>query len=135
MTPEISTDKTRLDLDWIVRQLQGSYWGGHFTELQICEAVGKSLCFGAYEDGKQVGFVRCVTDGAIFSSVCDVIVQEDYRGKGIGSALMEAVVKHPEIAPTYCILRARTTAWFWYFRFDFRVFDKAHGLMHRQPQA
>lgn len=132
---EISTDPKRLDIDWIVTQLRGSYWGGHLTPTQIAAAVSRSLCFGAYVDGKQVGLVRVVTDGAIFSSVTDVIVQEDMRGKGIGSALIKAVVAHPEVGPTYCILRARENSWLWYFRHaDFHVFDRRHGLMQRMPR-
>ncbi len=134
MNVEISTDQSRLDLAWVVEQIKGSYWGGPYSEDAIRCAAGRSLCFGAYVDGKQVGYVRVVTDGAIFSSVCDVIVQEDMRGKGIGSSLMKAVVDHPEVNHTYCILRARPIAWFFYFRHDFHVFDKKSGLMHRYPQ-
>ena len=130
----ISSDHVRLDVPWICAQLKASYWGGHLRDDQIESALNGSLCFGAYLHGKQVGLVRCVTDGAIFSSITDVIVEEEYRGNGYGSALMAAAVADPRIGKTYCILRARQPAWFWYFRFDFHVFDKAHGLMQRQPQ-
>jgi GNAT superfamily N-acetyltransferase len=64
-----------------------------------------------------------------------VIVQEDMRGKGIGSALMKAVAEHPDVAHTYCILRARPNAWLFYFRAaDFHVFDRKSGLMQRMPR-
>ena len=135
MNAEISTDPKRLDIDWIVTQLRGSYWGAQLRPEQIAAAVSRSLCFGAYVDNKQVGLVRVVGDGNIFSSVTDVIVQEDMRGKGIGTALIKAVVAHPEVGSTYCILRARENSWLWYFRHaDFHVFDRKHGLMQRFPQ-
>lgn len=162
MAVEISTAQDRLDLDWITRQLQGSYWGSHLRRPTIERAVARSLCFGAYdartvkcdkcngepaegfrycEDCKglgvvtrnvrQVGFVRTVTDGSIFSSVTDVIVQEDMRGKGIGTALMTAAMNHPDIAGTICILRARPAAQIWYFKnWGFQLLDRQHGIMY-----
>lgn len=135
MNAEISTDPKRLDIDWIITQLRDSYWGGHLKPEQIAAAVSRSLCFGAYADGKQAGLVRVVTDGSIFSSITDVIVQENMRGQGIGTALMKAVVEHPEVKHTYSILRARENAWLFYFRCaDYHVFDRRHGLMQRFPQ-
>jgi GNAT superfamily N-acetyltransferase len=131
----ISTDPALLDIPWICASLRGSYWGGHLVDGQVRAALAKSLVFGAYADGKQIGVVRVVTDGAIFSSVTDVFVDEAHRGKGVGSALMEAVVKHEAVKGTYCILRARQEAWLFYFRTgDFHVFDRKSGLMHRMPQ-
>lgn len=135
MNVEISTDPKLLDVHWVIRQLRGSYWGAHLKPSQIEAAIQKSLCFGAYVDGKQVGLVRVVGDGSIFSSVTDVIVQEDMRNQGIGHSLMAAVVAHPEVNHTYCILRAREPAWLFYFRHDFHVFDRKHGLMQRLPQC
>lgn len=135
MNLEISTDQSRLDQGWVVREIRASYWGGNFTPLQIIRAMQRSLCFGAYVDGKQVGYVRIVTDGSLFSSVCDVIVQEDMRGKGVGTALMTAAMEHYEVARTMCILRARPAAQLWYYKnWDFRVIDRTSGIMQREPK-
>jgi GNAT superfamily N-acetyltransferase len=131
----VSCDPSRLDVAWVVHSVLGSYWGGALAGAQIRAALQGSLCFGAYADGKQNGLVRIVTDGAIFSSVCDVFVEEAHRGKGVGTALMTAAMAHPSVAGTLCILRARPAAQLWYFKnWGFQLLDKQHGIMQRQPQ-
>lgn len=135
MNIEITTDPKRLDQSWIITQIQASYWGAKYTPQQIVQAAHNSVCFGAYADGKQVGYARVVSDHNIFSSLTDMIVQEDVRGKGVGTSLLKAVCRHPAVANTICVLRARQGAWLWYFRHgDFHVFDKAHGFMQRMPR-
>jgi GNAT superfamily N-acetyltransferase len=39
-----------------------------------------------------------VTDYATFAWLADVYVLEDHRGRGLGKALVEAVVEHPAVA-------------------------------------
>jgi GNAT superfamily N-acetyltransferase len=55
--------------------------------------MDRSDCFGVFdkESGAQVGFARVVTDEATFFWLCDVVVGEEYRGRGAGRLLMEAV--------------------------------------------
>lgn len=132
----VSCDSGRLDVPWIIRSIRGSYWGGSYPDGQIRQALRGSLCFGAYAlNGQQIGFVRVVSDGAIFSSICDVFVQEECRGKGVGTALMTTVIAHPSVAGTLCILRARPAAAMWYYKnFDFQLLDPVHGIMQRQPK-
>jgi ribosomal protein S18 acetylase RimI-like enzyme len=105
--------------------------GERLVDGQCRQALHDSLCFGAYLGALQIGLVRVVTDGAIFSSITDAYVDAAHRGKGIGSALMQAVVEHEAVAGTRCILQAKSTHWLFYFKWDFHVVDKAHGIMVR----
>jgi predicted GNAT family N-acyltransferase len=45
-----------------------------------------------------VGFARVLTDYTHIAVVLDVIVDESRRGSGLGGALLDAVVNHPELA-------------------------------------
>ena len=45
---------------------------------------------GAFEDERLIGFVRCVGDGQHILLVQDLLVDPEYRGKGIGTALFKA---------------------------------------------
>ena len=56
------------------------------------------MCFGAYQTDTQVGFGRVVTDYATFGYVADVFVLPEHRGKGVGRLLIDAMLKHPELA-------------------------------------
>lgn len=35
-----------------------------------------------YISGRQIGFARVVTDKAVFSWIMDVVIDDNYRGKG-----------------------------------------------------
>jgi GNAT superfamily N-acetyltransferase len=42
-------------------------------------------------------FARVVTDRATFAYLCDVFIDEDYRGKSIGKWMMECIMAHPDL--------------------------------------
>ena len=87
----INDQNSLLQIDRIRAMLAQSYWAQARSSETIEKSVQHSICFGAYSEGVQVGFARCVTDYATIFWLCDVIVDEAYRGHGIGKALMEAV--------------------------------------------
>jgi GNAT superfamily N-acetyltransferase len=90
----ITDDPDLLDLDRICAWLAASYWASYRDRATIERAVAGSRCYGAYfADGTQLALTRVVTDGATFAWVCDVVVDEAWRGRGIGSALVGAVVE------------------------------------------
>ncbi|HLJ57063.1 MAG TPA: GNAT family N-acetyltransferase, partial [Chthonomonadaceae bacterium] len=47
--------------------------------------------------GRQVAFARVVTDYATFAWLCDVFVEEEFRGRGLGKALVETALAHPAL--------------------------------------
>src|SRR5262245_58630952 len=93
----IDTDPTRLDVDLIHRVLAESYWARGIPREPVERAIRGSLCFGAYEGDRQVGFARAVTDLATFAYLADVYVVDSHRGRGIGKALVAAVLAHPSL--------------------------------------
>jgi N-acetylglutamate synthase-like GNAT family acetyltransferase len=94
---DISTDAARLDVEGIHAFLRESYWSPGIPREVLERAIAHSLCFGAYESGRQVGFARVVTDRATFAWLCDVFVLESHRRRGIADALMAAVKSHPDV--------------------------------------
>ena len=95
---EISTDKERLDVELIHRFLaEESYWAKTRSLEQTRTAIEHSLCYGVYEDGRQIGFARVVSDQATFAYVGDVFVLDEFRGQGIGKRLMEVIVADPRL--------------------------------------
>jgi GNAT superfamily N-acetyltransferase len=91
---EISTDAGRLDLDRVRRWLaEESYWAAGRSREVVERSVAGSLNLGVYAPGgEQVAFTRVVTDDATFAWICDVYVDEAWRGRGIGSWLMRELV-------------------------------------------
>ena len=87
----VDSDPGRLDLDAIHGFLASSYWARGIPRETVERALRNSLCFGLYEDGRQVGFARVVTDQATFAYLCDVFVLESHRGQGLGKKLVSAI--------------------------------------------
>ncbi|GAB3992331.1 GNAT family N-acetyltransferase [Glycomyces albus] len=90
---EISTDPDRLDRDWIHKALStDTYWATGRSRERNDVALDNSLCYGVYDADRQVGFARIITDRVTFAWICDVYVDRDARGRGLGKRLMERVV-------------------------------------------
>lgn len=94
---EMTTDKTRMTPEGVRALLAKSYWAKDRTVETISRAMENSLCYGLLEGETLVGFARVVTDHATMYWVCDVIVDEGYRGYGLGKNLMEAIITTPEL--------------------------------------
>lgn len=94
----ISGDKSMLDIGRICELLSASYWAGDRSRDAVERSIENSLCWGVYKSGAQVGFARAVTDYATMYWLCDVIVDEKHRGRGLGKALVEYVVDSNELA-------------------------------------
>src|SRR5712671_694162 len=104
----ISTDPAELDLGWIHAALsERAYWALGRSRDIVARSIASSVCFGAFEGERQIGFARVVTDQATFGWVCDVFVDESGRGRGVGSALMAAVVGDPRLATCRLVLATR----------------------------
>ncbi len=93
----ISTDKSRLDLAVIHNFLTTSYWAAGIPIETVKKSLEHSLNFGVYEEGKQVGFARVITDYATFAYIGDVFILEDYRGQGLSKWLMQVIADHAEL--------------------------------------
>ncbi len=95
----ISTDKARLDLPAIHKFLSTeAYWALNRPFEMVKTAIENSICFGVYEDDRQIGFARVVTDYATFAWLCDVFILQEYRSQGLGKWLVECIVTHPQLA-------------------------------------
>lgn len=94
---EISTDPARLDADLVHYWLAtDAYWAVDRPRALHDRAVAGSLNFGLYASGsgRQAGYARVVTDHATFAWLCDVYICRDDRGRGLGTALIEAIADH-----------------------------------------
>jgi GNAT superfamily N-acetyltransferase len=89
----ISTDDALLDVDRIHRWLsEDAYWALGRSRETVERSLRHSVNIGAYDERPGghilVGFLRIVTDRATFGWVCDVYVDPEARGRGVGMQLM-----------------------------------------------
>lgn len=94
---EISRDPARLDAARIHHWLStDAYWALGRTREYQDRAMAGSLNFGAYDvaSGEQVAYARVVTDHASFAWLCDVYVDRDARGHGLGTRIVTTARDH-----------------------------------------
>ena len=61
---------------------------------KLIKAFDNSLyVFGAFDDCKLVGFIRCVGDGEHILVVQDLIVNTEYQQRGIGTFLFKTILQ------------------------------------------
>ncbi|HUE14810.1 MAG TPA: GNAT family N-acetyltransferase [Planctomycetaceae bacterium] len=90
----VSTDPDLLALPLIHEFLSNrSYWAAGIPLEVVRRSTENSLCFGLYQDGRQIGFARVVTDRATFAYLGDVFVLEAARGQGLSKWLLECIVR------------------------------------------
>lgn len=129
---EISTDHERLDVDLIHRFLSTeSYWAQNRTFEQTNTAIENSLGFGAFLDGRMVGFARVISDFATFAYVGDVFVLDEFRGHGIGKLLMQNMISHPRLQGLRRWLLATRDAHSLYAQFGFEPLRRPERWMER----
>ncbi|GIP27127.1 N-acetyltransferase [Paenibacillus sp. J23TS9] len=100
----ISDRKELLQMDRIIAFLKGSYWAKNRPAELIRTSIDNSICFGVYDGDVQIGFARVVTDLVTMYYMCDVIIDETYRGRGLGKQLVEAVTNDERFGHLHGIL-------------------------------
>jgi GNAT superfamily N-acetyltransferase len=93
----ISEDKSKLNIEAIKSLLKQSYWANERTEETILKSIENSICYGVYKENNMVGFGRVVTDYSTVYWICDIIIDENHRGIGLGKKLIEKITTTKEL--------------------------------------
>ena len=98
--------------------------------------VTHSHCFGVYDGKYQIGFTRVITDYSEFATIWDVFLDEPYRKKGLGHALMTAVMTNPKLKEVYRWFLMTENKHSMYEKFGFkREHFNPYAMMYLNPAA
>jgi GNAT superfamily N-acetyltransferase len=114
---ELDDDRTRIDVDAVHDYLSNeSYWTRGRSRRETEQTINEAArVIGLFDDQRQVGFARVISDGVQVAHLCDVYVLADYRGRGLGVELVgEAVDNGPHANLNWTLAT-----------------DDAHGLYRR----
>jgi ribosomal protein S18 acetylase RimI-like enzyme len=99
--PQIHFSDRSAEID--LYQLQGlfnlgAFWakGRSIEDLGIAVANSEPV-ISIWNGEKLIGFARATSDGIYRATIWDVVIHPDYRGKGLGSKLVETVLSHPKV--------------------------------------
>jgi GNAT superfamily N-acetyltransferase len=127
----ISTDKNKLDLNYIHQFLTESYWAEGIPIEIVQRSVEGAMCFGVYDRENQIGFARVITDKATFGYLADVFIDPNYRGKGLSKWLMETIMNHPDLQGFRSWQLATRDAHGLYEKFGFKPLDNPERIMRK----
>jgi nitroimidazol reductase NimA-like FMN-containing flavoprotein (pyridoxamine 5'-phosphate oxidase superfamily)/GNAT superfamily N-acetyltransferase len=93
-------DADEVPVEQLTALIARTYWASGRTRAVMARALqGSHLVMAAMDGDRLVAFARVVSDGAIHAWVHDVVVDEAYRGRGLGRRLMEHLLAHPRLSP------------------------------------
>lgn len=126
----ISTNKKKIDVDYVYQFLKQSYWAENIPLKIVRKAIQNSICFGLYHQNKQVGFARVITDKSTFAYLADVFIDPAYRGKGLSKWMMEIIVNYRHLKGLRRFMLATKDAHGLYEQFGFSLMPDTGRWMH-----
>lgn len=119
----ITDDPKRVNPEIVAGLLARTYWGQKRPRHVVEKLIPKSYCFSLLRNEEPIGFARVVSDFTVFSWLSDLVIEERYRGKGLGRWFLECILNHPELSKTQFVLQT-THAHGLYERYGFRGSEK-----------
>ena len=127
----VSTDKSKLNVPFIQNFLKDVYWAAGRTIEEVQITIDSSFCFGIYLDDKQIGFCRVITDYVVFAYVMDVFINEEHRGKGYSTILINTMMTEPKLQQVKIWRLATSDAHFLYKKFGFNSLAHPEKMMEK----
>ena len=121
-------------LDEALGLLEDAYWLEDVTPAAVRRAhrlSGAWVGALAAETGELVATARAAGDGARQEWLFDIVVRPDWRGRGLGRALVRLILDHPRLRGCASIGLATRDAQDFYAAFGFRVRDAAVAAARR----
>lgn len=115
----ISRNKKDISINQVIDLLHKTDWAANRDAKIIEKSINNSMCYGVFEENHNlIGFARIITDYVTTFYLMDVVVEESFRGQGIGNFLMSEIMK--DVGHLYGILHTDNAQKF-YENFGFTV--------------
>jgi len=129
----VTTNPACLDVETVHGFLTESYWAKGIPREVVERSIRHSICFGAFDGGRQVGFARVISDRATFAYIGDVFVLPSHRGRSIGKHLMATITSHPDLQNLRLWALFTRDAHGLYRQYGFHEARHPDRLMERRP--
>ncbi|HEX2921554.1 MAG TPA: GNAT family N-acetyltransferase [Bacteroidales bacterium] len=127
-----------IDFNKVTDMLKDVFWSIDIKKDEVIQGARNSaLLVGVFYLNEQVGYARVISDKTRFAYIMDVVVDKNYRKKGIGQLMINTILKHPELKDVYQWLLKTKDAHGVYEKSGFRVItdsDNWMGIMKDRPK-
>ncbi|EDP71243.1 Histone acetyltransferase HPA2/related acetyltransferase [Flavobacteriales bacterium ALC-1] len=128
---QISTDKSKLQVEMIHRFLTETYWAKGRTFEEVKTSIDNCICFGVYNNDEQIGFARIATDYVVFAYLMDVFILPKYRGNGYSKLLIKTITEEPMLQNCKIWMLKTADAHNLYKQYGFTELKHPEKLMER----
>jgi len=125
----VTCDPNRMDRELVSTFLASTYWAQNIPHSIVDKSMDGSMCFALLEADRQIGFARVITDRATIAFLADVFILPEYRARGLGTWLIECVLKHPELQGLRRWILVTRDAHELYRKFGFQPLARPEGFM------
>lgn len=84
-----------------IYELYESVWPNEDRTIADVSSIveGSEITLGVYdmEGSDLIGFARILTDFTAKALICDIVIEENFRGNGLGGQLIETTRDHPRL--------------------------------------
>ncbi|HKQ19105.1 MAG TPA: GNAT family N-acetyltransferase [Candidatus Eisenbacteria bacterium] len=128
----ISDDRARVDLEQLAELYDVTWWAKDRPPDQIRRALEYSHpILTAWEGDRMVGFARVISDRTYRATIWDVIVRPAHQGRGIGAALVQAAIDHPDLKTVTLFMLLTKDQHRFYERLGFTT-DRDMSMIYRR---
>jgi ribosomal protein S18 acetylase RimI-like enzyme len=100
------------------------------TDLQIMLEHSEPT-ISMWDESKLIGFARATSDGIYRAMIWDVVIDETYRGLGLGRKLVDTLIHHPKLARVERVYLTTSHQQNFYERLGFVRNDTATMILDR----
>ena len=107
-----------------------AFWAKHRSDKQLKKLLaGSTVVISVWQDERIVGFGRATSDGIFRAVLWDVIVPTDLQGRGLGKAVVEALLISKHIKNVERVYLMTTNCSEFYSQFGFQSFTTQKLLL------
>ena len=100
---------------------RNAFWAKHRTMNDIKKCLANSdVIISIWSDGDIVGFGRALSDGVYRGVLWDIVIDENYQGKGYGKLIVKNLLNSKKIKNTKKIYLMTTNKKLFYSQIDFK---------------
>ena len=105
----LSCKRWKFKVSEVMPLLALTYWANARDCATVRRSLRHSIPFGVFSpEGKLVGFLRVISDQATTYYLCDVVMADAERGKGLGLAMVRYALSHPRLCQGKGLLLTQT---------------------------
>ncbi|MDF5714076.1 MAG: GNAT family N-acetyltransferase [Rhizonema sp. NSF051] len=133
---QFSDRKSEIDLNELQQLFNRSaFWAKNRSIDDLRIAIANSDPVIAVWDGTQlIGFARATSDGVYRATIWDVVIQQDYRGTGLGSKLVETLLSHPRMNRVESVYLMTTHQQKFYEKIGFQCNSTTTMVLFNKPK-